>query len=123
MYQSGVMSDRLATHIWVDALRRRVSLNGASAFIVQKGDRERGDVLIKIARLNGQAAYLSRRPMTDEEFDWLPHEKKWSVEADVDAAINRRRQYDPDLWIVEIEDPEGRHFLTESVHNTPDGEN
>ena len=33
-----------------------------------------------------------------------------------DELIRRRRQYDPDLWVIEIEDREGRHFLTETVN-------
>ena len=110
------MNERLATYIWVDALIRRVQLAGASVFVTQKGDRERGDVLIKIARLDGNAAYLQRTPMADNAFDWMPNAGAWDSEADVDAHLRRRREYDPDLWIIEIEDREGRHFLTETVN-------
>jgi hypothetical protein len=34
-------------------------------------------------------------------------------EAEVDAAIARQRGYDPDLWVVEVEDRQGRHLLDE----------
>ncbi len=35
------------------------------------------------------------------------------VEADVDAAITRQRDFDPDLWVIEVEDRAGRHLLHE----------
>ena len=34
-------------------------------------------------------------------------------EPDVDAAIARQRGFDPDLWVIEVEDREGRHLLDE----------
>lgn len=109
---------RLATHIWVDALVRRVQLTGASAFVLQKGDQDRGDVLVKVSRLDGRAGYLSRSPMAvdEDEFDWLPNPGDWAEEREVDATLARRRAHDPDVWIIEIEDRDGRHFLTEKVN-------
>jgi hypothetical protein len=36
-------------------------------------------------------------------------------EAELDAYVERQTRIDPDLWLIEIEDAEGRHFLTEPV--------
>ena len=32
-------------------------------------------------------------------------------EAEVDAALGRQRRFDPDLWVIEVEDRAGRHLL------------
>ena len=42
-------------------------------------------------------------------------------DSDVEDYIRRARSRDSDLWVLEIEDREGRHFLTEPVES-PDGE-
>ena len=29
----------------------------------------------------------------------------------MDAALGRQRRFDPDLWVIEVEDRAGRHLL------------
>ena len=31
--------------------------------------------------------------------------------AEVDAYLSRQLDFDPDVWVVEVEDRQGRHFL------------
>lgn len=112
-----MFDDRLPTALWVEALIRRAHLEGAGVFIVQKGEASRGDVLLKVATLDGQArAY---RPQTNMEgkrvFLDLSAQGVGPEEVDVDAYLNRTKERDRDLWIIEIEDRGGRHFLTEPV--------
>ena len=112
-----MMMERLPTKLWVDALIRRVEVGGASAFVVQAGDEHRGDVLVKVARLDGTAAvYAPSMNMEGERiFLDLIVQGIGPEERDVDAYVKKARERDRDLWVVEIEDRQGRHFLTEAV--------
>jgi hypothetical protein len=107
------MSREIPAHLWVSALLRRATGAGAFATIVHRGDKDRGDVLVRVTRARGEAALYAPafRPEGPAEFERLGAED----EAAVDALIAKRRQADRDLWVIEIEDREGRHFLTEKV--------
>lgn len=111
--------DRLPSKLWIEALVRRAQLAGAGAFIVQHGDDDRGDVLIKVARLNGTAAAYV--PCTNLDgvrvFLNLEMQGVGPDEASIDEYVRRAKERDRDLWIVEIEDREGRSFLTETVED------
>ena len=112
-----MFEERLPTKTWVDALVRRAQIEGASAFILQRGDASRGDVLLKVADLQGGAqAYVPRTSMEGARiFVSLESQSVGPDEASVDAYVQRARARDRDLWIVEIEDRDARHFLTEPV--------
>ena len=36
-------------------------------------------------------------------------------EADIEARIARELNFDPDVWVIEVEDREGRNFLDDLV--------
>jgi outer membrane autotransporter protein len=104
----------LAADFWVSALLRRVEQAGSFAYIAKRGDKSYGSVLIKVVNLRTREAYVLREAQTGEETVWMrPTEAR--EEADLDAWIARQIKYDSDLWVVEIEDVDGRHFLTEKV--------
>ena len=109
------MPREISANLWVSALLRRASMAGAFATIVHRGDEDRGDVLVKVTRARGEAALYAPafNPEGPTEFEQLKAED----ETGVDALIGKRRQMDRDLWVIEIEDREGRHFLTEKVRS------
>ncbi len=112
-----MFEERLPTKLWVDALVRRAQLEGASVFVVQRGDEERGDVVLKIADLQGGArVFVPRTSMQGTRvFVDLESQSVGPDEASADAYVQRVRDRDRDLWVIEIEDRDARHFLTEPV--------
>jgi hypothetical protein len=101
---------RLSARFWVDAYLTRLRLADIPAFVVAHGDDTAGAVLVKLNTLDSRARVWQR------SFDLMTGARKWAVltegpEAEVDAAIVRQRGFDPDLWVIEVEDREGRHLL------------
>ena len=105
----------LSTDIWASALIRRAEQAGAAAVVVRKGDARAGAVLVKAYNtLTRQARLYASALRGDGEMVWM-QPVATTIESDLDAYAARARTIDPDLWVVEIEDKEGRHFLTEPV--------
>jgi hypothetical protein len=105
----------LSTDIWVAALIRRAELAGAFAVVVRKGDARAGSVLVKaLHRAGGTPKLYAEATRGDGERVWMRPALS-DQEVDLDRYIERATRIDPDLWVVEIDDREGRHFLTEPV--------
>lgn len=103
---------KLTADFWVRAYLNRLRLAAIPAFVTARGDATAGAVLVKLATLDGQAQAFQR------SFDLMTGSRMWvtltaGAEAEVDAAIARQRRFDPDLWVIEVEDRQGRHLLDE----------
>jgi hypothetical protein len=103
---------RLTADFWVRAYLARLRLADIPAFVVARGDATAGAVLVKLATLDGQARLFQR------SFDLATGGRVWVVlaegdEASVDAAVRRQRGHDPDLWVIEVENRDGRTLLDE----------
>jgi hypothetical protein len=106
---------RLSTDIWVSALIRRAELEGAFGTVIRKGDPRGGAVLVKaLDRRAGCARLYAEAIRGDGERVWMSPVKAID-EAALDAYIDRTVRFDPDIWVIEIDDRSGRHFLTEPV--------
>lgn len=110
--EEGQSLGRLTADFWVRAYLARLRLANIPAYITAKGDATAGAVLVKLATLDGRARAFQR------SFDLMSGARTWVVlaegeEAAVDAAIARQCGFDPDLWVVELEDRAGRTLLEE----------
>ena len=102
---------RLPTELWVSAHLRRGSAEGIAMTVARKGDRTRGTVLLKVNRLDGSASVLTQIRQYGQ-LVWTRGTGLDPVpEADADRYIERQLRFDPDLWVIEIEDRQGRHWF------------
>jgi hypothetical protein len=105
----------LSTDIWVAALIRRVELGGGFAMLIRKGDARAGSVLVKVLNRSDRTVRLyAEATRGDGERIWMRPAVS-EQETDLDRYIERAIKVDPDIWVVEVEDKDGRHFLTEPV--------
>jgi len=104
----------LNSDLWVGALIRRAQIEGANATVVRKGDARAGTVIVKAYNTSDRTAQVFTEAF-GQDGDRLWIQPVTGTESDIDAYIERQRGYDPDLWVVEIEDRQGRNFITEPV--------
>jgi hypothetical protein len=113
---------RLKSGIWVSAYLRRCMIEGAYALVRRRGAEEAGAVFIKIHRLDGTADLFGPAPQTAFE-EAHPADRAFvrslktlpAPESDVERYLAREINFDPDVWIVEVEDKAGRNFLDQIV--------
>lgn len=114
-FPSRVTQLLLSSDLWVSALIRRAEIGGANATVIRKGDLRAGTVIVKAYDTTLRQARLFTESFgQDGERLWIQPVKS-EIESDLDAFIERQRGFDPDLWVVEVEDRQGRHFITEKV--------
>lgn len=101
---------RLTAEFWVKAYLTRLRLAEIPAFVTAKGDATAGAIFVKLNTLDGQAQAFQR------SYDLSTGSRIWVTlsegpEGDVDTALQKQRNFDPDLWVIEVEDKSGRHLL------------
>lgn len=95
---------QIKTHIWVGALRRRVEAAGGFATIIAKGEPDSGAVLLLLRDTSGTITALSRVNMGDGKVSWQPiFENREERDPAAQEVLEKRRKFDPDLWIVELD--------------------
>jgi len=111
---------RLKSEIWVKAYVRRCYGAGSPAMIVRRGNTEAGAIFIKVNLLDGQVLLFAPAPAGMAELDqdrfWTAPLGDGSIaEADADGYLARQERFDPDFWVIEVEDRDGRHFLDDAL--------
>ena len=108
---------RLRSDFWVSAHLRRLNDLAIPAVLRRRGAAEAGAIFVKVDRLDGTADLYGPAPQAlMAEAEDLGERRFTSVLAggtplDVEERLTREIRFDSDLWILEIDDREGRHFL------------
>jgi hypothetical protein len=110
------MAPRLRTDFWVAALRKRAEAAGAFVSIARRGADEAGAIFVLVDRLDGRFDLYGPAPQSVFDDDTLS-DRLFSLiaaaqpEETTSARMQQELKFDPDLWLVGIEDKQGRAFL------------
>ena len=110
------MTARLASHVVVQALIRRVNAQGGSAMVLARGDAEAGAVLI-LALERGENPRFFERGIGPEGVPALVRSGPLQPEdpSEITDYWQRRRHRDPDLWVLELDTAEAERFAAETI--------
>lgn len=107
---------RVTSGLWVAAHVRRCNLADAPAVVMRRGAEEAGAIFVVVDRLDGSNDLYAPAPQMAFDED-RPSDRLFQKVADgIDGAtlrdkIERELRFDPDLWVVALEDRAGRSFL------------
>lgn len=109
---------RLKSALWVAAYLRRCQVEGLAAVVRRRGAEEAGAVFVRISRLDGKSDLFGPAPQSEfaavggADRAFAPSLKTQPADdAAVEAYLAREVKFDPDVWIIEVEDRAGRNFL------------
>ena len=112
------MTDRVTSDFWVSAYLRRVRIEGAFAVLRRRGAPEAGAIAVVVARGDRLSALFLQAPQSAFETArpgdrlFVPaYAEVFVEERRIEEKLAREIDFDPDLWIVEVEDRDGRSFL------------
>ncbi len=111
---------RLRSGIWVSAFLRRCAAQNVTAIVARRGHDEAGAIFITVDRLDGTVDLYGPAPAglsaTDSERLWVRCFGGDSVdEVSASEYLKRQTEFDSDLWVIAVEDKQGRHFLGDAL--------
>lgn len=111
------MSARLRSDFWVSAYLRRCNGVNTPAVLRRRGSVEAGAILIKVDRRDGTAVLFGPAPQSEVEDRDAPrsfvqlHAADHITGEEAERRLARQVSFDPDVWIVEVENPTGQPLL------------
>lgn len=107
---------RLKTDFWIRAQIRLCDIAFIPAVIARRGDSDAGQVLIRRNLSNGQCELFARTTALDGAAAWRRATGAEPVDETAgDGIVAREAGFDPDLWVLEIDDPNRRYELDAPV--------
>jgi hypothetical protein len=109
---------RLKSALWVAAYLRRCQVEGIYAVVRRRGAEEAGAIFVRVSRLDGTSDLFGPAPQSafgdtpvGERAFSASLRQQPAADAAVEFYLAREMKFDPDIWIVEVEDRAGRNFL------------
>ena len=110
---------RVTSGFWVAAYVRRLNAQNVFCVVERRGAEQGGAIFVKIVSRDGTVRLFAPAPQNLLEDDGVRRfselTRPGQSEADIDARLAKEARFDPDFWLISVEDREGRHFLDDVI--------
>ena len=108
------MEPRLATHVLVGGLLRQAESQGGFGAVLAKGDSNSGAITLILAEKGKNLRIMERCLQPDGSYVWetLPTQAAENEE-ELEKFLAKRRKFDPDMWVVELDIASTERFAAE----------
>ena len=107
------MAGRLASSVLVAALLRRAQDEGGNCAVLAKGDPTAGSITVILSEKGRKACFLERLLQPDGSYAWEQSRQGVENEEEFNGFLERRRKYDRDIWILELDIASAERFAAE----------
>jgi len=108
------MEARIAASVLAGALIRKAEGEGGFGAVLAKGDATAGSILVILLERGGNPRLFERLLKPDGRYAWQEGGSHHIENpSQVPAFIARRRRFDPDLWVIELDIPSAERFAAE----------
>jgi hypothetical protein len=104
---------RLASGLLVSALLRQAEIEGGFGAVLAKGDEQAGAIGVVLLERGGDPRFLERSLDVDGLYRWRESPGALEGAEGWRGLVERRRRFDPDMWIIELDIPSGERFAAE----------
>ncbi|MGF7154039.1 DUF1491 family protein [Novosphingobium gossypii] len=106
------MDARLPAHLEVSGLIRRINGEGGFGTVLSKGEPDAGTILAVLSHNGRDARLYERMPDLDGTRAWRCSRRQDPENPfEFQEYLDRRKQQDPDVWIVELDGADAERFI------------
>ncbi|QPQ54548.1 DUF1491 family protein [Allosphingosinicella flava] len=108
------MTPRLASSVLVSALLRKAQDEGGFGAVLFKGDEKAGEIIVILNERGQKKGVFQRFLQADGLYSWQGMTGQViENEGEFSKFIDRRRRFDPDLWLIELDIASAERFAAE----------
>ena len=108
------MEARLASSVLASGLIRLAESQGGFGSVLAKGDPTAGALAVLLVERGSNPRLFERLLMPDGTYGWQESTPaNLSGPGELQALIERRRRFDPDLWLIELDIASSERFAAE----------
>jgi hypothetical protein len=108
------VTTRLAASLIATSLIRRAESEGGVGTVLAKGDLQAGSILVILNEKGRNQGLLERILQPDGGYKWQPIlGQNIENKDEFERLLARRRSFDPDLWLIELDVASAERFAAE----------